>query len=260
MLRMSKTIGAIDLTRASTAPVSQVVQPRFDAPVKSIAPMVFDILNMVPQLEHQKKAWGKVSYKIDDYTELDLPNKLGTERGKQLTAMVDPFRYRRRLTMPKLILLGTNDHYWPLDALNLYWRELQGPKYILYVPNNRHDLQDLVRVSGSICALHRSAVTGVPLPELKWNFAGLPGGTTLRLESDTPPTKVLAWVATSDQRDFRKATWKSFPVSKNGKAYQYRLTTNGERFTAMFAEAQFAGESLPYFLSTNVKIIESSPE
>ena len=32
MFSMSMTIGAMAFTRASTAPVSQVVQPRFDAP------------------------------------------------------------------------------------------------------------------------------------------------------------------------------------------------------------------------------------
>ena len=34
-------------------------------------------------------------------------------------AMVDPYQYLADLTPPKLILLGTNDRYWPLDALKL---------------------------------------------------------------------------------------------------------------------------------------------
>ena len=36
--------------------------------------------------------------------------------------------------MPKLIMLGTNDRYRTLDALNLYWKELLRSKHILYVP------------------------------------------------------------------------------------------------------------------------------
>ena len=32
--------------------------------------------------------------------------------------MVDPYSYRERLTQSKLILLSTNDRYWPLDALS----------------------------------------------------------------------------------------------------------------------------------------------
>ena len=37
-----------------------------------------------------------------------------------------PWVYRDKLTMPKLILNGTNDPYWTLDALNLYWDDLNG--------------------------------------------------------------------------------------------------------------------------------------
>ena len=53
------------------------------------------------------------------------------------------------LKQPKLLLLGTNDRYWPLDALNVYWDGLPGDKYVTYVPNNGHGLKDLpARVRG----------------------------------------------------------------------------------------------------------------
>lgn len=91
-----------------------------DDRVAAIAPMVIDVLNMKPQMEHQRKAWGDFSYKIDDYTERGLQDALQSDEGKALREIVDPFSYRKQLTLPKLILIGTNDHYWPLDALNLY--------------------------------------------------------------------------------------------------------------------------------------------
>ena len=87
------------------------------------------------------------------------------------TAIVDPYRYRAVYTQPKLIILGTNDPYWPLDALNLYYDDLPGEKYILYCPNNVHGLKDYARIFGSLSALHHKMISSKKLPKMKWDFA-----------------------------------------------------------------------------------------
>src|SRR5690606_41540060 len=98
-----------------------------DARVMAVAPMVIDVLNMRAQMDHQRATWGELSDEIQDYAALDLPTRLRTDRGSALLSMVDPFSYRAELTKPKLIMLSTNDRYWPLDALKLYWSELPDP-------------------------------------------------------------------------------------------------------------------------------------
>src|SRR6185295_17598364 len=55
-------------------------------------------------------------------------------------------------TLPKLLILGTNDRYWAQDALNLYWDGLKGPKWVLYTPNSGHGLEDRERVFRSEAA------------------------------------------------------------------------------------------------------------
>ena len=242
--------------RGWTTWLTGAVDPRATA----IAPMVIDMLNMLPQMKHQQAAWGGPSYKIDDYTERGLLEHLDSEPGRALQKIVDPYSYRQVLKQPKLILLGTNDHYWPLDALNLYWNDLVGEKYILYVPNNRHGLKDYARIMGSINALHQHAAHGKPLPKLDWKFTNGGGKLHLKVDSDLPPKAVSAWVATSPTRDFRRATWRSYDADKNGKGHVYGLTIPDTGYAALFGEATFDDAALPYSFSTNVNIVKAAAE
>ena len=111
-----------------------------DSRVKAIAPAVIDILNMPLNLEYQKEVWGDYSVEIQDYVDLGIPQTVHTELGDAITTMVDPYSYRDKLTMPKLIFIGTNDPYWPVDAVKHYFNDLKGENFIHYVANAGHDL------------------------------------------------------------------------------------------------------------------------
>ena len=69
-----------------------------------------------------------------------------------------------------------DNRYWPLDACNLYWNDLKGEKYLIYVPNNGHGLNDRARLVAGLNALNRSVLTGKPLPKLQWTYADNGGG------------------------------------------------------------------------------------
>jgi len=226
-----------------------------------IAPMVIDMLKMDVQMKHQKKVWGDLSYKISDYTELNLQEQLGTSGGQALRQLVDPYSYRDRLTQPKLIIIGTNDHYWPLDALNLYWDDLKGPKHILYVPNNRHGIKDLARVMGSLNALHQSAVSKTELPKLDWTFRNGGRSTRLSVKSDKKPQTIVGWMANSKTRDFRGAKWTESKMDHSGPNWTMSVEHPESGYLAFFAEARYNdyGPSLAYF-STNLRIVGQPAE
>lgn len=228
-----------------------------DRRVTALAPMVIDMLNMQEQLKHQRAAWGELSEEIGDYSQLKLDQQLDTPRGQSLQSMVDPYQYRQLLRQPKLIVLGTNDDYWPLDALNLYWNDLVGPKYILYVPNNRHGLKDLPRLLGGLNALHHQAANGYQMPRMNWKFRNGDGHLTLDLDADVKPQEVLAWIATSPTRDFRQSRWESRPAELIDGRHVCRLPVPESGYAALIGEAQFDGPGLPFYLSTNVQILSS---
>jgi len=225
-----------------------------DARVTALAPMVIDVLNMRPQMEHQLATWGTYSEQIEDYTRRGLQQVMVTERGAALNAIVDPYSYREVLSQPKLIMLGTNDRYWPLDSLNLYWDGLTGEKHVLYVPNNGHGLKDLARITGGLAALHKQAAGRLKLPEMTWELTENGDTLDLVVRSDTPPAGVSAWFTSASTKDFRESVWQSTPALEADGAYRYQLKRPTTGYAALFGEAVFEDGGVPYYLSTNVRI------
>ena len=243
--------------RGWTTWLTGAVDPRATA----IAPMVIDVLNMRPHMKLQMSSWGAYSEQIHDYTEKGLQNLLETPQGAILRRIVDPYSYRGRYRQPKLILIGTNDRYWPIDALNLYWNDLRGPKYITYVPNQGHGLNDMARVVGSINALHQHASRGFELPKLEWQFEPQGGKVRLRVTSTKPVREMVVWSAESPKRDFRSVRWNRSAMRREGKEQTYvaSVALPASGYKAFFGEAVFGDLKLPYFFSTNVKVLEEAP-
>jgi PhoPQ-activated pathogenicity-related protein len=224
----------------------------------AIAPMVIDMLNMSEHTRLQRTSFGgKPSEQIDDYEGLD--KQIDTPRGLALRKLVDPWEYRARLTQPKLVILGTNDRYWPLDACNLYWDDLPGEKYLIYVPNNGHGLADRSRLIAGLNAINRRVITGQPLPKLDWNFTNGDGHAQLNVLSDVKPSRVRAWTATAKTRDFRDSKWTASDASPADTAFISRLPIPSEGFAAMLGEAVYhEGTDSEFSLSTNVRIVPGS--
>jgi PhoPQ-activated pathogenicity-related protein len=237
--------------RGWTTWLTGVADPR----VNAIAPMVIDTLNMPAQMKNQIESWGEYSEQIQDYTRRGLQQQLETPRGLQLSAWVDPYRYLEDLEEPKLLVMGTNDPYWCLDACNFYWNDLPGEKHVLYVPNKGHGVDDIPRLLGTIGALHRQAAGELTLPNLKWDYSEQNGHVSLDITSDRPPMKVVAWTATAPTKDFRQSKWESRPVEQVEGKYQVELPKPAEGYAALFGEAVYREGAAPYYLSTNVKII-----
>ncbi len=245
------------LTGASKRGWTTWLTASVDKRVNAFAPMVIDTLNMGAQMKLQVASFGEFSEQIQDYTKRGIQEQGATEAGQMLERIVDPYSYRSLLKQPKVILLGTNDRYWPLEALNLYWPDLHGEKHILYVPNNGHGLNDFARIIGTVSALHRQAAGGQQIAKLKWELTDGEGCAKLNVRCETQPSKVSAWVATSATRDFRESKWTSHPTELVDGAYCYELPQPESGYAALFGEAVFDADSQPYYLSTNVKVVKA---
>ena len=181
-----------------------------DMRVETIAPMVIDVLNMPVSLDYQITAWNEYSIQINDYIQLEIPQTVGSEDGKALTQMVDPYSYRANLTMPKLIFIGTNDEYWPVDAIKNYIDDIPGENYIHYVPNAGHDLGDGEQAMRALSAFWGKSLNKAPQTSLSYDLTSDKTSATLTVKTTSDELEnAYIWSADSTDRDFRDEKWTS---------------------------------------------------
>jgi PhoPQ-activated pathogenicity-related protein len=222
-----------------------------DHRVIAIAPMVIVMLNMGPQGPNQLEVWGKYSEQIDDYVNRGLMERAKTSPGTQLWKMVDPYSFRDRLTMPKLLINGTNDRYWTLNALDFYWNELKEPKYVVELPNAGHGLEsNRDWAISSLGAFFRHTVSGRPMPRLKWEMAPVsPEISAITIQADPAPRSSRVWSAASQNRDFRESKWTSTQVQP-GKMITINVPNPRSGYQALFADLEYEVDGIPYHLTT----------
>jgi len=230
-----------------------------DHRVVAVAPMVIDMLNMKVQLEWAKKVWGRQSEQIKDYTQLELDKMMDHPGVVQLQEWVDPYSYRKTYTIPKLILLGTNDPYWVVDALRNYWDGLPEPKLVSQTPNAGHGLGDGKQAAAAVAAFFEMIADHHPLPQLRWKITRRPQSAQMQVWVQPRPKAFRLWIAHSpEDRDFRDGTWRSQPLSlpPEGKPLTVTVSAPKKGWRAFMVEAEMVSpRGLPYKLSTIVCVV-----
>jgi len=189
-----------------------------DDRVKAIGPMVIDVLNMPINVDYQKVVWGDYSIEIEDYVNLGIAQQLGTPGGDELVEMIDPYSYRKKLTMPKMLFIGTNDPYWPVDAVKNYIDSIPGENYISYTPNAGHDLGDAKKAFATLSAFVGFTVTNDKYPICDYTISEENGIISLVVKSTPELLKdAILWSAESVDRDFRDEIWTDTTLSISDK-------------------------------------------
>jgi PhoPQ-activated pathogenicity-related protein len=229
-----------------------------DGRVKGIAPMVIDMLNMKAQLNWSQKVYGRQSEMIHDYTEIKLQERMDEPGMVKLRSWVDPYSHRERYTMPKLILLGSNDPYWTVDSLKHYWNELPGPKLVYITPNAGHDLAGGKDALPTLAAFFGMLADGRPLPKVEWSERETTGGKAEFLVNVSQPIKAARlWTTDSQDRDFRNDTWTSSLLEMTSGATETRasLATPEKGYQAYMLDVLLKSPTgLSYKLSTEARV------
>ena len=176
----------------------------------AIAPMVIDILNMPKNLKYQIESWNKYSEQIQDYVALGLTDAMTSPTGKAINQMIDPYSYRKKLTQPKMIFMGTNDEYWTVDAIKHYYDDIPGQNLIHYVPNAGHGLGDKRQALEGLSAFFGATMLKQKYPVCEWNAVKTKDGVKLSIKT-TPDALVdaIVWSADSEDKIFQDEKWES---------------------------------------------------
>ena len=244
-------IDSFIMTGASKRGWTSWLTPAADSRVIATAPLVIDVLNFRAQMKHQLATWGEYSEQIIDYSSKGLIVEGDeTPRERQLRLMMDPYTYRKRLTLPKLLVNGANDPYWVCDAMKLYWFDLEGPRYALNIPNAGHGLRGgRELVFSTVGAFARHIARDKELPKLKWSVEEDDGRFGVSVSSSGEAATGHVWIADSDDLDFRDEKWISRPLkSSDHRSFTGRIPKPTEGHVAFFADLRFEIDGVPFSL------------
>ena len=239
--------------RGWTTWLTGAVDPR----VVAIIPIVIDVVNVEPSMRHHFAAYGFWAPSVGNYVDHGIMARMDHPRLRELYRLVDPYFYRHRLTMPKLVLNATGDQFFLPDSSRFYWDDLRGESYLRYVPNADHGLNGTDAVE-TMVAFHTLMVAGIKPPQYSWSTAA---DGTLSVLSRTPPREVRLWQAHNPEaRDFRVETlgraYTSAPLPPAGDGlYVVEPPQSDGGWTAWFVELTYdVGAAVPLKLTTSVMV------
>lgn len=229
-----------------------------DRRVIAIAPAVIDVLNIVPSFTHHWQAYGAWSDAVKDYVDQKVLDRLYTPEFKALMRIEEPYEYRDRLTMPKLIMNASGDQFFLPDSSQFYVRDLRGETHLRYVPNADHSLGNSDALE-SVHAFYAAIASGTPRPAITWTFER---DGSIKVVSRTRPEQVKLWQATNPgARSFRLdqigRRYTSTDLTLAGpNTWVARVPSPEKGWTAFFVELTFpSGGAHPFKETTGVRVL-----
>ena len=161
--------------------------------------------------------------------------------------------------MPKMILIGTNDPYWPVDAIKHYIDNLQGENFVRYVPNAGHDLNGGEEAIQTVSAFFYNTISGQPYSQCAWEVTETEPGIVLNVTGSVNAIQnAYLWMASSQDRDFRDETWNSKILEvTNNTNVNITIDYPGTGFRAFYIDLEYSDDIQgDYTISTRMFVAD----
>ncbi len=217
-----------------------------DDRVMGMAPVVIDLLNIIPSFQHHWQCYGEWAEAIDPYVNLSIMNWIETDEFLAMLKLVEPYQFLERLTMPKLLINATCDEFFVTDSWKFYWDDLQGENYLQYVPNVGHGLHGSY-LPENLVSFYHSTITDTKIPDFKWHISK----DTIFAKLDPANNyQIRIWEAINEKgRDFKsyvvgEEAWKmeTLKISEDG-SYAIPISAPESGYKGALLEVVFNPDS-----------------
>jgi PhoPQ-activated pathogenicity-related protein len=232
-----------------------------DRRIVGIIPGGFDVLNVPAQLAHLE-AEPYLSSPRAFFIAMGLWRERNTTRGNALMTLVDPYSYRDDLTLPKLVVVGTNDAYYDSGAAARYWSGLPGPKWLYCLPNGQHkDEEWSPGTDLAMAAFVKAVAAGKTLPSATASIVPMEGGIRVSVTTSAPAVGAELWSAPSATGDFHQSAWGSGPLAADpqpGEGFSGSVPDPPIGCLGAFAAVTFDDGSGRFELMTPMTVVDRS--
>jgi PhoPQ-activated pathogenicity-related protein len=229
-----------------------------DQRVVAIVPLVIDLLNVEKSFVHHFRAYGFYAPAVKDYEDMDIMSWQKTPEYSALMKIEDPYEYRDRFTLPKLIVNAAGDQFFLPDSSQFYFDDLRGEKHLRYVPNTDHSLRNS-DARETLQAYYAAILENTPRPRFSWSFQK---DGSIEVKTKDKPAEIKIWQATNaEKRDFRLMTigpaYTSTTLAESGNGvYVARVPKPEKGWTAFFVELTYPmGGKYPLKLTSGVRVL-----
>merc|ERR1719262_64291 len=198
--------------------------------------MVLDCLNMETLFLQWFQNNGAWSFALAPYWDEGLTANFSAPEFRQMAKIIDPYYYRDRLTMPKMVISATGDEFFAPDDSYAWFNDMKGPTYLRHLPNAEHGMIPPQALSSpsivlSIRAFYLSVMKKYTLPNVSWERGVAEDGRAwVKVKTSKYPSIINGWTAdtrNSTRRDFRWARLKNeavdWPTNDHSKASGKRV-------------------------------------
>ncbi len=139
--------------------------------VTILIPIVLDAINFVTVMHHQFRSYNGWSFALEDYTQMNLMSRLDEPNMLKLQEMEDPFFFKERLTMPKLVVNAVLDEFQQPDDTHYWWSQMPEPKHFIMTPNAEHSMATgIFEIVPAIAAYINLHLKVQAMPQFTWTI------------------------------------------------------------------------------------------